>query len=125
MRDLNLKILDIKAVRSITRLLGKLGISYCRQRQPQPPPPWTYSDKYPEFTYGWGLAETKNYVEAKYPYAYVRNSPLDQFQKDNQIHEIKRTRQFINMLHKLGIKSAGSQGGLHPAKEFVARMRTR
>lgn len=123
MRDNNLKIPDIKAVRSITRLLGKLGINACRQRQPPPPHPWTYSDKHPEFTYGWGLAETKRYVEDKYPYAYIKNSPLDQFQKNNQLHEIKRTRQLMHMLNKFGLKTPDA--GLRAAKDFVTRMRAR
>ncbi len=123
MRDHNLKIPDIKAVRSITRLLGKLGINACRWRQPPPPHPYTYSDKYPEFTYGWGLAETKSYVEMKYHYAYVKGSPLDQFQKHNVLHEIKRTRQLMHILNKLGLKTPDA--GLRVCKDFVTRQRAR
>ncbi len=124
MRDLNLKIPDIKHVRNLTRFLGKLGINACRvQNLPAPPPPYKYSDKYPEFLYGWGLKETKDYVESKYHYAYIKNSPLDQFQKHNVLHEIKRTRQLMHMLNKLGLKTPDA--GLRPAKEFVTRMRAR
>jgi hypothetical protein len=123
MRDLNLKIPDIKQVLSVTRLLGKLGISYCRQRQPQPPLPYTYSDKYPEFTYGWGLKQTKDYVEAKYQYTNSTNSPLDQLQKGNELHEIKRTRQLMSTLNKLGLITPDA--GLQICRRFVTRMRRR
>ncbi len=79
--------------------------------------------KYPEFTYGWGLAETKHYVEAKYQYTTISNSPLDQLQKGNELHEIKRTRQLMSTLNKLGLKTPDA--GLQTCRRFVTRMRRR
>ncbi len=123
MRDHNLKIPDIKHVRNVTRFLGKLGINHCRRRNDPPPHPYSYNENYPEWLYGWGLAEAKAYVEMKYHYTYIKGSPLDQFQKNNQLHEIKRTRQLMHMLNKLGLKTPDA--GLRTAKEFITRMRAR
>lgn len=125
MRDHNLKIPDIKHVRRITSFLGKLGIDECRSRNDPAPHPYlpAYSDNWPEWRYGWGLAETKRYVENKYHYVHIKGSPLDMFQKNNQLHEIKRTRQLMFMLSKLGIKNTDSS--LRAGKDFVTRMRAR
>jgi hypothetical protein len=63
-----MKILDIQKIRLLTRLLGKLGLDTCRSRNAAPPHPWGYSNNYEEWAHGWGLKETKDYVEAKYEY---------------------------------------------------------
>lgn len=122
MRDLNLKIPDIKRIRVLIRFLGILGLDSCRVRNPSPPPPYIYSDAYKEWSYGWGLKETKDYVESKYSYTNTTTS-LDQLQKGNELHEIKRTRQFMNMLNKLGLQTPDST--LHFCRQFVTRMRAR
>lgn len=119
-RDVNLKIPDIKALRSLSRLLGKLHI-YFAVRNPPPPHPYGYSNNYPEWSYGIGLAEAKFYVENKYNYIHVKNSPYDQFSQGNIIHEIKRTRQLMNILNRLGLVSPDA--GLRVCKEFVTRQR--
>ena len=116
-----------EAIRLVSRtkpLLGFIGGPYTLYSYLNKNVEDLYSDKYKEFTYGWGLTESKSYVEMKYDYNYVANSPLIQFQKDNYIRENKRTRQFINIVHRLGIKSAYQQG-LYLTNEFVARMRAR
>lgn len=122
-RDVNLKIPDIKAIRGLTRLLGLLGISMCRMHYPPPPAPWTYNKSHPEWSYGFGLKESKDLVERTFHYATVKNSPFDQFQKGNIINEVKRTRQLMNTLNKLGLKSPDA--GLKVCKFFVDRMRAR
>lgn len=122
-RDHNLKIPDIKVFRSLTRLLGKLGLDTCRTHNPPLLAPWAYSSNYPEYQIGFGLKETKDLVERTFLYGYIKNSPLDQFQKGNMIHEIKRTRQLMGMLNKFGLKTPDT--GLRTAKDFVDRMRAR
>lgn len=126
MRDHNLLIPDIKHFRMLTILLGKLGLDTCRRRNDPPPPPYTYSDNYKEWSYGLGLKETKDLVERTFHYAYIKGSPLDQFQKNNQLHEIKRTRQLLHMLKKFGLKLDHiPDSTLGVAKGFVTRMRAR
>lgn len=123
MRDLNLKIPDIKAVRSITMFLGKLGLDTCRRHIPPPPHPWQNSPVHKPWMFGLGLAEAKAYVEAKYNYMIVSNSPHKQFADMNDIHITKRVRQTMNMLNKLGLKTPDANQ--QPCRAFVARMRAR
>ena len=67
-RSIDLKIKDIKAIRSLTRVLGKLiKIRSCYRN---------YTDEHQRQagyhrvveTFGWGLKESKEYVESKYDY---------------------------------------------------------
>ena len=124
------KIPDIKAVRTLTSLLGKFGVSHCYR---------TYKDlSYEDFCrhhsvvpdedklwkkqYGFGLKEAKDYVESKYIYyAPHEETEADRVRGTNMIHLIKRTRQVMFLLNKLGIKSAGFKTGLYEAKNFVTR----
>jgi len=126
MRDLNLKIPDIKVFRSLTRLLGKLGINTCREESSMyhaqvasgyPDP----DNRYPKYTYGLGLKEAKDLVERTFDYQPISNSPLDQLRSNNEIHIIKRLRQTMNMLNKLGLKSPDS--GLQACRGFITRRR--
>lgn len=123
MRDSNLKIPDIKAFRAVTRFLGLLGISECRTFHPPPPHPWQNSPKHISWTYGLGLAEAKSLVERMWDYRVTSNGPLDQLQKGNELHEIKRTRQLMSTLNKLGLKAPDA--GLQICRQFVTRMRRR
>jgi len=123
MRDHNLLIPDIKAVRSITRFLGKLGITECYYDYKTNNPFIPSEEKR---NYGWGLAETKRYVEEKYHYTPIKNSPLNKFEQYNELHEIKRTRQLMHMLRKFGLKlNHIPDSTLGPARQFVTRMRAR
>jgi hypothetical protein len=106
MRDSNLKISDIKAFRAISRLLGKLGIQEC-------------INCHHEVTYGFGMKQAKDLVERTFDYQPISNSPLDQLRSNNEIHIIKRLRQTMNMLNKLGLKSPDS--GLQACRGFVTR----
>ena len=126
MRDSNLKIPDIKVFRSLTRLLGKLGIHACREENSMyhaqvasgyPDP----DNKHPRYTYGFGLRETKDLVERTFDYRHVPNSPLDKLVMGNELHQIKRTRQFMNMLNKLGLKTPDA--GLQACRGFITRRR--
>jgi len=128
-RDILLKIPDIKVFRSLTRLLGLIGIKRCITEHYEDTHLY---DSYNQLTsiisikryfYGIGLAEAKNYVENKYVYSYNGFNPLNQLRKGNELHEIKRVRQLIWMLDKLNINSAAEQAGLFQAKQFVTRMR--
>jgi len=118
MRDSNLKIPDIKVFRSLTRLLGKLGINACREDNlwfhPQ-------SHQHHRYIYGLGLKEAKDLVERTFDYQPISNSALDQLRRDLEHHIIKRLRQTMNMLNKLGLKSPDS--GLQACRGFVTRMR--
>ena len=119
MRDSNLKIPDVRAFRSLTHLLGKLGIKSCYRVIPIYNP--FTSVPQPEYNIecGLGIKEAKDLVERMWDYQPISNSPLDRLQKANALHCIKRTRQFMNMLNKLGLKSPDS--GLQACRGFVTR----
>lgn len=125
MRDGRLKISDIKHIRRITMLLGKLGIKSCSTHFDPPPPPWGYSANHPEWRHGLGLKETKDLVERTFDYT---NDPLppkhrQQLQKHNQIQEIKATRYLMYLLKEFGVSSADT--GLAPCRLFTNRMRAK
>lgn len=128
-RDINQKIFDIKALRAITRLLGKLHISPCYTKHTDTEYIYDKAGNlihtFPivkEF-YGIGLAEAKAYVEKKYIYNIPNPTPLQQVTMGNEIHEIKRTRQLMHMLEKLGLKSPDA--GLQVCRQFVTRQRNK
>lgn len=116
-RDRNLKIPDIKAVRSLTRLLGKIGIKDLYRDNPTywegirlgyPPHPM-----YPPKVYGLGLKEAKDYIEAKYNYK-------ERLPKRNIIQDVKCARRFMGFLEgRLGIKAAVHITGLYNCKQYV------
>lgn len=119
MRNSHLKIPDIKVFRSLTNLLGKLGIKECR-RTPHPTiHPITMKPISP--VYGLGLKEAKDLVERIFNYQVLTNSPSVQLRAYNEIHQIKRTRQLMVTLNKLGLKAPDSS--LQPCRQFVARLR--
>ena len=105
MRDSNLKIRDIKAFRSLTYLLGALGLQSCNSTP----------------NYGLSLHDAKDLVEQTFYYIPTSNSPLEQIQYVNEYHEIKRTRQLMSTLNKLGLKTPDA--GLQICRRFVTRMR--
>lgn len=113
-----LKIPDIKHVRSITRFLGKLSIEGLYRVDP-----WrTWGSTEEKIMYGWTLSDAKSYVESKYTYYdHSLETNLDKVREHNIIHEIKRTRQFMHMLNKLGLSSPDA--GLAICKAFVTRRR--
>lgn len=130
-RPSNLKIPDIKALRSITRLLGTLGIGSCVQCWPEFTPTFNSVGNITGSTWtmnkrpGWGLKETKDYVEGKYEYYFIPEpyNPLREIQKGNIISEIKSVRRLTKVLNSLDIKSADN--GLKVCKEYVERLRAR
>lgn len=132
-RPSGIKITDIKMVRSITRLLGKFGISGCYKSWYEPTPKYDRFGHHitttPELiiNYGWGLKESKDYVESKYEYIFIpapfAYNPLREIEHGNQIAQIKCTRWFMTMLNKLGINSADS--GLKACKFYTDRLRAR
>ncbi len=66
--EYHMMIADIQKIRRFVHLLAKLGLESCRRRQPPPPAPWTYSEKYPEYVLGIDLKETKDMVERVFSY---------------------------------------------------------
>jgi hypothetical protein len=67
-RPWSTKIPDIRVCRSLTILLGKLGIKSLRYAHP-----WSHigndsSAYYDRIIYGWSFKETTDYVESKYNY---------------------------------------------------------
>ena len=117
-RDRNLKIPDIKAIRSVTRLLGKFGIRGLYQDNPTywegirlgyPPNP-----NYPPKVYGIGLREAKDYIEAKYHYTAPPK-------KRNLIEDVKCARRFFGFLssYPMNIKSARQKTGLYYCKLYI------
>lgn len=73
-RDINTKIPDIKAVRVLSRLLGKLHLPSCYSKYRSVEPEY---DEYGKFlgtvekdveAYGFGLAEAKAFVERWFEY---------------------------------------------------------
>lgn len=75
-RSNNMKIPDIKAVRSLTRLLGKLHIPSCYHRYDELTPQYNdigqhIGDKLiTKEAYGYGLKESKDFVEAWFEYEH-------------------------------------------------------
>lgn len=124
-RPAETKILDIKYVLVITRFLGKLGISSLAINNPWFNPNFPASNHNQERIFGWGLKESKDYVESKYEYFHAPEpyNPLRDIQQGNIIAEIKATRRFTSMLNKLQIKSADY--GLKVCKLYVDRQRAR
>jgi len=113
-----LKIPDIKVVRALTMLLGKLGIEGLSRSY------YITDDNNNviggKTIFGWGLKETKDYVESKYDYYLpAQETETDKLRNYNVIHLTKRVRQTMNMLNKLGITSADA--GLQVCKAFVLR----
>lgn len=132
MRPLHFKILDIKAIRSLARLLGKLEIYFYSREQeliPQYVDGVYVGDAWePRVACGIDLKESKEYVERKYkyappnPYTADPNTILSQGQciKNGPLHVIKRIRQTMFFLNKLGIQTADP--GLVECKKFYDRM---
>jgi hypothetical protein len=82
-RPANAKIPDIKVIRALTRLLGKLHIPSChriytdegyRQWCQSSGHPIQHEKLYTEI-FGWGLKESKDYVELKYSYEGPKAAP--------------------------------------------------
>ena len=127
-RENQYKIPDIKVILSLTRLLGAFQIPSCYRYGPQQVGNYDVNGKYIGIKivaspiYGWGLKECKDYVESKYDYYLPgQETKADRLRGANIIHETKRVRQVMNMLNKLGIKSADS--GLVVCKAYVTRQR--
>ena len=126
-RPNNQKIPDIKVTRQLTRLLGKCGVpslsrTFTDTEYWHDPDGNMVTQHLTKTIYGWGLKETKDYVESKYDYYLPANeTELDRLRGQNIIHEIKRTRQFMSLLRKCGIQSADT--GLAVCKAFVTRQR--
>lgn len=79
-RDINAKIPDIKAVRVLSRLLGKLHLPSCYSKYRSVEPEY---DEYGKFlgtvekdvdAYGFGLAEAKVFVERWFEYKVPSSS---------------------------------------------------
>jgi ribosomal protein L7/L12 len=62
-RHVDKKIPDIKMMRIITTFLGRLGLKTCRRLTHD-------MGAHQAWYYGWGLKESKDYVERKYEYVY-------------------------------------------------------
>lgn len=75
------KIPDIKAVRSLTRLLGKLHIPSCYYTYPELVPVFdkdgfqTGTMHIDKESYGFGLKEAKDFVEAWFDYEVPQQEP--------------------------------------------------
>ena len=106
-------------LRMFTHLLGKCGVPSLHRQHHHPTGhsgPWT------QHVYGLGLKEAKDWVERYYDYYdSSQETELDRLRTQNTIHLIKRTRQTMMFLDKLGIKAAGDVSGLFHAKQFVTR----
>ena len=118
LRDLNLKIPDIKMFIRLTRLLGKLGINACRLEN-RIFGHLDLDNQYSKYVYGFGLKEAKDLVESTFDYRHILNSPLDQHKVESRLHQIKRTRQLMHTLNKLGLHTPDA--GLQVCRQFVAR----
>jgi hypothetical protein len=113
------KIYDIKAVRLLTSFLGKATrIPSCYRSHYDP---GVTSGPFIQQVFGWGLKESKDYVEMKYDYYnQQQETPQDRDDVRQFIHKVKRTRQVMSMLRKLKLQSPNES--LTAAKEFVERI---
>lgn len=115
------KVPDIKAFRSCTKLLGKLGVASCFHSFNVQVPHFdktgsiTHYTVEKEINYGWSLLDSKKYIERQFNYT-LSKPPINY----NLIHLIKRTRQHMILLQKLNIKSADA--GLLSSKLLVHRL---
>lgn len=127
-RPARLKIPDIKYVRHITGLLAKLDIIQCQRQVPDYAASYDSNGNFigsrpiMKTLYGWGLKESKDYVESKYQYLDI-NDPVRQIEVGNIISQIKALRKHNSVLNKLDIKS--TDYGLKACKEAVERLRAR
>lgn len=121
------KIRDIKSVRTITAILGRLGISECCIITTEPTYTFDGTGLYTGMgtkeviRYGVGLVQGKEYVERLYNYQHMYYTPRKQVERGNEIHEIKRTRQLMSLLGRLGLKHPDA--GLQVCRTFVTRRR--
>lgn len=121
-RNGHLKIPDIKVIRALTRLLGLSGVASLHRTHWHPGNQTSNYQPFDQHVYGWGLKETKDYVERIYDYySPAQETEADRLRGANIIHETKRTRQFMSMLQKFGVHSADT--GLAVCKAFVTRQR--
>ena len=68
----NKSLRRIKSLRTLTKLLGKLGIRALASEYP-PRPNWALKANIPEVYYGWGLKESKDFTQKIYPTADYGN----------------------------------------------------
>lgn len=125
-RPIHQKIPDIKVVRALTRFLGKLHIPSCYH--PYREEAYHYDDNnnligktwIDKESYGWGLKESKDYVEGKYEYFHpTPEAAAQELARNRMGHETKRTRELMRMLKAFGIKSADDS--LSACRAYVAR----
>ena len=128
-RDTTDKIVDIKHIRSLTKLLGRFNIPSCFQVYIVPHP--TYNDvgvfignvQYKEVFYGMSLTDCKKYVESKYTYKDKYADGYNSLMHTNIINDTKCIRRFMYVLNALGIRSG--DGSLYFGKRAAELLRKR
>ena len=107
------KLSDIKNLRRLTSLLGKLDIAdlYVDHGSQNP--------SFHRYTYGLTLRESMDMLDRVYFY-YKDLSDVVQLRADNLVAAIKNVRRFIFVLNKLEIQSA-KKIGLQSCKGFINR----